>query len=1137
MPTGDIHGDAGPHPAGAAGGGGGIAAPYGRACTNCSRAKCKCILRPAGGACERCYRLNKTCQPSNPQRKRSKKPPSSRTAQLEEKLDGLVTLLRQSGGRPELVDMANISGTASPEGTGYGDGDDFLPSPDEAEALFESFRGQNLRYFPFLHFRPTMTARELRSEKPFLWICIMTVASRVASQQLALGTRVRQIVGQKLLVENERSIDYLLGLLVVLGWANHQLGNKPFMCLFCQIAIGLVFDLGLNKDPVDGMNPFLCWKAAQERADREKNGSTTPASLFLKNQQPRTMEQRRAVLACYMVTSNVASFLGKMDPLRWTPHMDECLQILDSHVTVPSDQALVALVRMQLLKEEAGRLSWRPEVTYDATDGSRTPPSMYVKLLQGQLQKILQNLPTELQSSDTIISQLHCAELSIQEIALSSKTNACVPANLPDVARLDILYACLHAVKAWFEHFFTLPPAAYYAIPFTFFAQLSQCVIALYRLTIFEDPVWDRTSVRNTIDLIATLDEVGDRFMRVCSEAGLNIDVEEGNAFAKAVKTIRGLRGNWESTLGVGSETIDMERPISRGSVKEQSLRDGFAADASLDEKTSTKISPHRSHEQVTEMKDDGGSTTADEGAMEGEKEGTTKAANGSDEAPKDEEYVTGIKLLLVLAALTGTTFLILLDMSIVVTAVPQITTTFNSLADVGCAALQPFAGKLYTHLRSKWIYLSCLFLFELGSLICGVAKSSNMLIVGRAVSGMGSAGLYNGALTIIGNTVPLAKRPMIIGILIGLANMGLVIGPLVGGALTEYSTWRWCFYLNLPIGGVVAVLLALIHIPDRISAPLPLLEVPRHLDLPGCVLFIPSALMLLLALQFGGNDYPWNSSVVIGLFVGSGVMAILFVLWEHHVGDEKAMIPLGMLKKRVVCTSALVGGINMSVTLVGSYYLPMYFQSVKGETPFKGGVDYLPTILAQLISAVTSGALVGRMGYYLPWVFIGAGFSAVGSGLISTWVPTTATGIWIGYQIILGIGRGSSMQMHIIAIQANLPPSLLSVSMATLVFAQTLSGAVFLTFAELIFTEGLGKNLEKYAPSVDAKTILAAGGTGFREVVSASELPGVVMAYSKSISEVFYLCVALSGCVFILGWGMGWVDIRKKKAEKKGDV
>ncbi|GJC94544.1 Zn(II)2Cys6 transcription factor [Colletotrichum higginsianum] len=331
----------------------GIAAPYGRACTNCSRAKCKCILRPVGGACERCHRLSKTCQPSNPIRRRSKKPPSSRTAQLEEKLDGLVTLLRQSG-RPDLpadlgVDF-NIPGvipsssstatakavrepssdmrrsseffsassrgdggndrtradslptptqTASPEGPGYGDE---LPSPDEAEALFEAFRGQNLKYFPFLNFRATMTAQELRAERPFLWICIMTVASRVSSQQLALGQRVRQIVSQKLVVENERSIDYLLGLLVILGWANHQLGNKPFMCLFCQIAIGLIFDLGISRDPLDGLNPFLCWKAAQERATQEKTGVVCP-TLYVKSQMPRTMEQRRAVVAGYLVTS------------------------------------------------------------------------------------------------------------------------------------------------------------------------------------------------------------------------------------------------------------------------------------------------------------------------------------------------------------------------------------------------------------------------------------------------------------------------------------------------------------------------------------------------------------------------------------------------------------------------------------------------------------------------------------------------------------------------------------------------------------------------------------------------------------------------------------------------------------------
>lgn len=115
---------------------------------------------------------------------------------------------------------------------------------------------------------------------------------------------------------------------------------------------------------------------------------------------------------------------------------------------------------------------------------------------------------------------------------------------------------------------------------------------------------------------------------------------------------------------------------------------------------------------------------------------------------------------------------------------------------------------------------------------------------------------------------------------------------------------------------------------------------------------------MFLLALQFGGNQHPWGSSVVIGLFVGAGVTALLFLGWERYVGDDKAMVPLGLFGRRIVWTSALVGAANMSLTIVGSYYLPLYFQSVKGASPFQGGVDYLPTILAQLVSAVVSGAL-----------------------------------------------------------------------------------------------------------------------------------------------------------------------------------
>lgn len=132
----------------------------------------------------------------------------------------------------------------------------------------------------------------------------------------------------------------------------------------------------------------------------------------------------------------------------------------------------------------------------------------------------------------------------------------------------------------------------------------------------------------------------------------------------------------------------------------------------------------------------------------------------------------------------------------------------------------------------------------------------------------------------------------------------------------------------------------------------------PRHLDLPGFVLFAPAAIMFLLALEFGGNSHPWNSSVVIGLLVGAAVTAVLFMLWERRQGDDMAMIPMGLFGNRIFWTSCLVGGLNMSITLVSSYYVPMYFQSVKGETPFRGGVDFLPTILSQLVFAVFSGAM-----------------------------------------------------------------------------------------------------------------------------------------------------------------------------------
>ncbi|KAJ5444181.1 uncharacterized protein N7458_008053 [Penicillium daleae] len=536
----------------------------------------------------------------------------------------------------------------------------------------------------------------------------------------------------------------------------------------------------------------------------------------------------------------------------------------------------------------------------------------------------------------------------------------------------------------------------------------------------------------------------------------------------------------------------------------------------------------------------------------------TSSTGEGSEEATKiaqetikneEREYITGFKLGMVVVGVTLVCFLVLLDTSIIVTAIPVITTHFHSLEDLGwygssyqiaSACLQPLAGRIYTNFRTKWAFMSFFFVFELGSLLCGLATSSKMLIVARAVAGLGSAGLMNGSLTIISSSVPLHKSPPLIGMMMG-SNISF---QSVNSESFSVLFWEEplhniqpgdgvCFYINLPIGALVALLLVFIDIPDQAAKP-PFKEVfntiTHKLDLTGFVLFAPAAIQLLLALEYGQNQYPWNSATVIGLFCGAGGTFILFLGWEYRQGD-KAMIPLSMVAKRNVWSSCLVMMSIFAITLCTTYYLPVYFQAIQGKSPMLSGVYILPSILSQLAVAVTSGALIGKMGYYLPWAVVCGILTSIGGGLLSTLTPNTTTGKWVGYQILAGAGRGAGFQTPIIAVQNTLPPSQISIAMSILMFIQTLSGAVFLTFADVIFSTGLKSLIPKYAPGVSAQAVIAAGATGIRDVVSIQDLPGVLKAYAKSVDHVFYLVAAMGVWGLIFSFGMGWKDIRKKKA------
>lgn len=250
------------------------------------------------------------------------------------------------------------------------------------------------------------------------------------------------------------------------------------------------------------------------------------------------------------------------------------------------------------------------------------------------------------------------------------------------------------------------------------------------------------------------------------------------------------------------------------------------------------------------------------------------------------------------------------------------------------------------------------------------------MLIVGRAIAGLGTSGIQNGGLTIITESLPLHRRPQMIGIMLGCGQIGVVVGPLVGGAITQYSTWRWCFYLNLPAGALAILLLVLVRVPSKPLPEVPLLSLPplqivSRLDIIGSLIFAPASVMFLMALEFGGVSYPWSSATVIGLFVGAFCTFLIFLGWEYREG-ENAMIPLGMVRRREVWISALVTMLTMAgLMLVPGYFLPIFFQSVGGETPLMSGVYTLPSILSNLVMAVLSGFLGESPSFIpsIPWV------------------------------------------------------------------------------------------------------------------------------------------------------------------------
>ncbi|MCJ1435674.1 hypothetical protein MMC27_005049 [Xylographa pallens] len=502
---------------------------------------------------------------------------------------------------------------------------------------------------------------------------------------------------------------------------------------------------------------------------------------------------------------------------------------------------------------------------------------------------------------------------------------------------------------------------------------------------------------------------------------------------------------------------------------------------------------------------------------------------------------MVAIALAVFLVALVPYSLLNGWDRTILGTATPVITNEFNSFGDIAwyesgfllpLCMFQLSFGRVYTHYSGKWVLIALVAIFEVGSIVSATAPTSRALIVGRVITGIGGAGITSGAIILINSLVPLQSRPKYLGSLGAVFGISSIVGPTLGGYLTGV-TWRWCFWINVPLGVISLVVLAFLtpKSPPTVKAADSLLGKINQLDPLGFILIASSTVCLLFALQWGGIQYPWNDGRIIALFVLFGVFGLAFIGVQAWRKDEATVPPRIFFQRTILAGCISSFGIG-SLLVVCSYYLPLWFQAIQGKSPQNSGLSLLPLLLSNVVFVIASGIATSVLGYYTPFLILGAALGIVGSALISTWQVDAGPGQWIGYQVLTGAGLGLALQQPNIAAQTVLRKDQAAIGISLLSFVQLLGGTIFVTVCQNLLENELIMGLTGKIPNFDPASIANQGATSLRQLVPADKLPLVLDVYSDALRTVWYVALALSCLVFVGSLGLEWKSVKKNKIQ-----
>jgi len=487
-------------------------------------------------------------------------------------------------------------------------------------------------------------------------------------------------------------------------------------------------------------------------------------------------------------------------------------------------------------------------------------------------------------------------------------------------------------------------------------------------------------------------------------------------------------------------------------------------------------------------------------------------------------------RILVILGALMLGMALAALDQTIVATALPTIAGDLhglNHLSWVVTAYLlatcisTPLWGKLGDLYGRKSLFQLAIVIFLVGSMLSGLSQSMVELIAFRAIQGIGAGGLMVGAQAIMGDVVPARQRGRYMGyfgVVFGVTN---VAGPLLGGFFTEHLTWRWIFYINVPLGIVALFVVAtVLHIPVK--------RLPHKIDWAGTAVLSICVTSIILLTTWAGSEFAWGSPAIIGLAVLSVVTLGIFCWIETRAAEP--IIPLWLFKNRTFTATSGVGfivGFSMFGAII---YLPLYLQIVHGVSPTLSGLELLPMIGGMLFTFILSGRLVTSTGRYKIFPIVGTAVLAVGLSLLTLLGPHTSYGEVAAFMFITGLGIGLVMQVLVVAVQNSVPHSQLGVATATSTFFRTIGGAFGVAVLGAVFASQLASQLKLHATAAELK--LLSGSNLSTNPAQIDHLPPsqrafVVSAFSHSVESAFLVAVPFVILGFILSWLIKEIPLR----------